>query len=119
MNANGSRLAGITKELWTQWQQTKDYWRVSKTAESDAKERGPKSQDQPCLPHQQGPGAGQNRRPDRQEKVRAAEANVAGGAQPGGGPGRRRRRLRAIPKGPGGRGGNIDCPGNERKAGVQ
>ncbi len=27
MNASGTRLASLTKELWSQWQQTKSYWR--------------------------------------------------------------------------------------------
>ena len=27
MNANASRLSGITRDLWGQWQQTKAYWR--------------------------------------------------------------------------------------------
>jgi len=33
MNANGTRLAGITKDLWNQWQDTKNYWRDSKSEE--------------------------------------------------------------------------------------
>jgi hypothetical protein len=33
MNANATRLAAITKELWTQWQQTKDSWRDAKSLE--------------------------------------------------------------------------------------
>ena len=33
MNANGTRLAAITKELWGQWQQTKEYWRDAKSEE--------------------------------------------------------------------------------------
>jgi len=31
MNANGTRLAALTKELWGQWQQTKQYWKDSKS----------------------------------------------------------------------------------------
>jgi len=37
MNANGSRLSGITKELWTQWLQTREYWRDSKSEEFEHK----------------------------------------------------------------------------------
>ena len=33
MNANGTRLTGITKELWTQWLETKEYWRDARSAE--------------------------------------------------------------------------------------
>ena len=33
MNANGTRLSATTKELWNQWQQTKEYWRDSKSDE--------------------------------------------------------------------------------------
>ena len=33
MNANGTRLAGITKDLWNQWQDTKTYWRDAKCEE--------------------------------------------------------------------------------------
>jgi hypothetical protein len=37
MNANGTRLEGITKELFSQWLQTKHYWRDSKSAEFEHK----------------------------------------------------------------------------------
>jgi hypothetical protein len=37
MNANGSRLAAITKELWLQWQRTKDDWRDAKSLEFEQK----------------------------------------------------------------------------------
>jgi len=37
MNAQGSRLSGITKELWGQWQQTKASWRDSKAQEFEDK----------------------------------------------------------------------------------
>ena len=37
MNANGSRLEGITKDLWNQWQQTREYWRDSKSQEFEHK----------------------------------------------------------------------------------
>ena len=37
MNANGTRLAGITKDLWNQWQETKIYWRDSKSEEFQKK----------------------------------------------------------------------------------
>lgn len=33
MNANGSRLFAVTKELWVQWQRTRDYWRDAKSLE--------------------------------------------------------------------------------------
>src|SRR2546428_42467 len=36
MNANGARLGAITKELWLQWQQTRDYWRDAKNQELSA-----------------------------------------------------------------------------------
>jgi hypothetical protein len=31
MNANASRLSGITKELWVNWQETKSQWRDLKS----------------------------------------------------------------------------------------
>ncbi|MGA2659319.1 MAG: hypothetical protein ABSH34_17585 [Verrucomicrobiota bacterium] len=37
MNANASRLSGITKDLRGQWQQTKAYWRDSKAQEFEEK----------------------------------------------------------------------------------
>ena len=37
MNANGTRLAGITKDLCTEWQQTKQYWRDAKSEEFERK----------------------------------------------------------------------------------
>lgn len=37
MNANGARLAAITKELWNQWQQTKAYWKDAKSEEFEHK----------------------------------------------------------------------------------
>jgi hypothetical protein len=37
MSANGSRLGAITKELWLQWQQTKEYWRDAKSEEFERK----------------------------------------------------------------------------------
>lgn len=40
MNANGTRLSGLTKELWVQWQQTKAYWRDVKCQEFEAKYLG-------------------------------------------------------------------------------
>lgn len=33
MKASGSRLAGITKELRAQWQDTKSYWKDAKSQE--------------------------------------------------------------------------------------
>ena len=37
MNANGARLGAITKELWLQWQQTREYWRDAKSQEFERK----------------------------------------------------------------------------------
>jgi thymidylate synthase len=37
MNANGTRLAGITKELWGQWQQTRNFWRDARSQEFEQK----------------------------------------------------------------------------------
>jgi hypothetical protein len=37
MNANASRLSGITRDLWGQWQQTKAYWRDAKAKEFEEK----------------------------------------------------------------------------------
>jgi hypothetical protein len=37
MNANASRLSGITRDLWGQWQQTKVYWRDAKAQEFEEK----------------------------------------------------------------------------------
>lgn len=36
MNANGTRLAGATRELWLQWQQTRNSWRDAKSQEFEA-----------------------------------------------------------------------------------
>ncbi len=33
MNANATRLAGATRELWLQWQQTRSDWRDDKAVE--------------------------------------------------------------------------------------
>jgi len=33
MNAQATRLSGVTKELWGQWQQTKASWRDAKCQE--------------------------------------------------------------------------------------
>ena len=33
MNAQGTRLGGITKELWMQWQETRAAWRDAKSDE--------------------------------------------------------------------------------------
>jgi hypothetical protein len=35
MNANGSRLEGLSRELRSQWQQTRLYWRDAKSEEFD------------------------------------------------------------------------------------
>ena len=37
MSAYGSRLSGITKELWVQWQQTKESWRDEKSRQFEQK----------------------------------------------------------------------------------
>jgi len=37
MNANGTRLSALTKELWVQWQATKQYWKDSKSEEFEQK----------------------------------------------------------------------------------
>ena len=37
MNASGTRLGGITKELWGQWQETKQYWKDTKSEEFERK----------------------------------------------------------------------------------
>jgi hypothetical protein len=37
MNANGTRLSGITKDLWNQWQIAKQDWRDSKSIEFEKK----------------------------------------------------------------------------------
>jgi hypothetical protein len=37
MNSTGTRLSGVTRELWGQWQQTKEYWKDSKSAEFERK----------------------------------------------------------------------------------
>ena len=36
MNANGTRVAGATRELWLQWQETKNSWRDTKSQEFEA-----------------------------------------------------------------------------------
>jgi hypothetical protein len=33
MNANSSRLAGLTNDLWIKWSETKEYWRDMKARE--------------------------------------------------------------------------------------
>jgi len=37
LNANRTRLATITKELSTKWEQTKDYWKDGKSQEFEHK----------------------------------------------------------------------------------
>jgi thymidylate synthase len=37
MNANGSRLEAITRELWVQWQQTRQTWADDKSREFEQK----------------------------------------------------------------------------------
>ncbi len=37
MNANSTRLTGVTKDLWAHWQQTKADWRDSKSKEFEDK----------------------------------------------------------------------------------
>lgn len=33
MNANSSRLTGLTNDLWIKWSETKEYWRDMKARE--------------------------------------------------------------------------------------
>jgi hypothetical protein len=33
MNANGTRISGLTRELWVKWQDTKATWRDQKSKE--------------------------------------------------------------------------------------
>jgi len=37
MKGSGSRLTGLTRELWAHWQQTKDYWKDAKCREFETK----------------------------------------------------------------------------------
>lgn len=37
MNANGSRVAALTKELWVQWQRTREDWGDAKSQEFEQK----------------------------------------------------------------------------------
>lgn len=37
MNANGARLEAITRELWVQWQQTRQSWADEKSREFEHK----------------------------------------------------------------------------------
>ena len=37
MNSSGTRLNGVTRELWGQWQQTKEFWKDYKSAEFEHK----------------------------------------------------------------------------------
>jgi hypothetical protein len=37
MKASASRLGGLTRELWMQWQQTKDYWHDNRAREFESK----------------------------------------------------------------------------------
>ena len=37
MKASGNRLIAITRELWSQWQQTKSCWRDAKSLEFEHK----------------------------------------------------------------------------------
>lgn len=37
MNANGSRLEAITRELWVQWQQTRQSWADDRSREFEQK----------------------------------------------------------------------------------
>jgi len=37
MNANGSRLEGITRDLWNQWLSTQEYWQDAKSHEFQQK----------------------------------------------------------------------------------
>ena len=37
MSASGTRLTGLTKELWASWQQTRNEWRDAKSVEFEHK----------------------------------------------------------------------------------
>jgi hypothetical protein len=37
MNANASRLSGLTKDLWRHWEQTREYWQDAKSQEFEQK----------------------------------------------------------------------------------
>jgi hypothetical protein len=37
MKASASRLGGLTRELWMQWQHTKDYWHDARAREFESK----------------------------------------------------------------------------------
>jgi len=37
MNANATRLAGVTRQLWTQWQETRQSWNDAKSDEFERK----------------------------------------------------------------------------------
>jgi hypothetical protein len=37
VSANSARLDGLTKDLWVQWQQTRQYWRDAKADEFERK----------------------------------------------------------------------------------
>ena len=37
MNAHGTKLTAITRELWNQWLTTKEYWQDAKAAEFEKK----------------------------------------------------------------------------------
>ena len=37
MNANASRLDGLTRDLWNQWLQTREYWQDTKSDEFQQK----------------------------------------------------------------------------------
>ena len=37
MKSQGARLGAVTKELWVNWQQTKDYWTDAKSQEFERK----------------------------------------------------------------------------------
>jgi len=37
MNASGTRLGGISRQLWLEWQQTRDSWRDARGQEFESK----------------------------------------------------------------------------------
>ena len=37
MSASGSRISAVTKDLWVQWQQAREYWRDAKSEEFERK----------------------------------------------------------------------------------
>lgn len=40
MNANGSRISGLTRDLWTKWLETRESWRDAKALEFEGRYLG-------------------------------------------------------------------------------